>query len=104
MKILSWHDWLNIYIPYYESERHRNRFLDNPPLDILLISPEDLVRQRSSENPGVRWVNWETVNEQIEKTSMGPINPLFLERDTLQIWYWAFWKKGDALFVSLTLS
>ena len=48
MKIVSWHDWLEKYIPYYEIDRQRSRFLDNPPEVILIINPIDRVETNRS--------------------------------------------------------
>lgn len=55
MKIVSWSDWLEKYIPYYEVDRQRSRFLDNPPEAILIINPADKV-QTNLRN-GVNWSN-----------------------------------------------
>jgi hypothetical protein len=96
MKILSWHDWLDKHIPYYEAERHRTRFLDNPPQVVLVIAVTD--RQAKTF-----WKNWENVSDQIDTLNYQS-SPLFLERDTHQNWYWAFWNEQEALMTIIKLS
>ena len=76
MKIISWHDWLNKHIPYYESKRHRGRFLDNPPAVILIINPTD--RATHLKAHGLNWSNWDTTHTQIVDTGY-QFSPLFLE-------------------------
>jgi hypothetical protein len=96
MKLLSWHDWLDKHIPYYEAERHRTRFLDNPPQVVLVIAVID--RQATTF-----WKNWEDVSNRIDTLNYQS-SPLFLERDTHQNWYWAFWNEQEALMTLLKLT
>ena len=96
MKLLSWHDWLDKHIPYYEAERHRTRFLDNPPQVVLVISITD--RQATAF-----WKNWEDVSDRIDMLNY-QCSPIFLERDTHQKWYWAFWNEQEALMTLLKLT
>ena len=96
MKLLSWHDWLDKHIPYYEAERHRTRFLDNPPQVVLVIAITD--RQATAF-----WKNWEEVSDRIDTLNYQS-SPLFLERDTHQNWYWAFWNEQEALMSLLKLT
>jgi hypothetical protein len=83
MKIISWNEWLNEYIPYYEGERHRDRFSDNPP--------------------GEPWETWDDLNRRLQDCGYR-CSPMFLERDTRQEWYWAFWNNHDALLCMLKMS
>jgi len=101
MKIVSWHEWLDKHIPYYEAERHRNRFLDNPPQSILIINPAD--RATLLKSHGLNWSNWDTTHNQIVDTGYDS-SPLFLERDTNGLWYWAFWNEKEALMTVIRLT
>ena len=101
MKIVSWHDWLEKYIPYYEVDKQRCRFLDNPPEAILIINPID--RVNTNLRNGVNWSNWDTCHNQIIDTGYA-MTPIFLERDTHGKWYWAFWSKNEALLTVIKLS
>jgi len=104
MKIVSWQEWLDKHIPYYEAERHKNRFLDNPPCSVLIVYPNDEIRLRKHTilNEPV-WEKYETITEQIERYGNTKTVSLFLERDTNQQWYWAFWSKNHALLTLLKL-
>lgn len=101
MKIVSWQEWLDKHIPYYEAERHKNRFLDNPPESVLIIYPDDRIRMSSTKNRGE---DYELLSEKLDLDYKYRISPLFLERDTNQQWYWAFWNKNEALLCMLKLS
>jgi hypothetical protein len=101
MKLVSWQEWLDKHIPYYEAERHRNRFLDNPPESVLIIYPDDKIR---SSHTLKRSDDYEIFSQTLESCSKYPTSPLFLERDTLQQWFWAFWNKNEALLCMLKLS
>lgn len=101
MIIVSWYEWLDKHIPYYESTKHSKAYALNPPLDVLIIHPSQ--RQYISFAKSNQRFDWELCNEKITALAKGRIEPLFLERDTKQEWYWAFWKKGDALFVNLSI-
>jgi hypothetical protein len=102
MKLVFWNEWLEQYIPYYESKKHEERFVDNPPQVVLIVYPYDELRNRQLDNKTARrWEEWDTVTEKIELYSKNKAIPLFLERDTRQQWYWAFWDRNDALIVML---
>lgn len=101
MKIVTWQEWLDKHIPYYEAERHRNRFLDNPPKSILILNPYDRVTHLAGH--GLNWSNWDTTHQQIVDTGVNS-SPLFLERDTNGLWYWAFWNEQDALMTLMKIS
>lgn len=102
MKLLSWDDWLDKYIPYYEAERHRKMMSSDPPELVLILAPID----RAESN---KWIpshvidqisnrlDYEAVSDNITTSVKSKVKPLHLERDTRQEWYWAFWNKDDAL-------
>lgn len=103
MKLVSWQEWLDKHIPYYEAERHKNRFLDNPPEVVLIIYPQDDLRKRQS-HVNKTWVDWEEISQNLISHTQKKSTPLFLERDTRQEWYWAFWDQNDALVSMLKLA
>ena len=48
------------------------------------------------------WFNWDTANNEIQ--DLGYRNsPIFLDTDTHQQWFWAFWDRDEALLVLLKL-
>jgi hypothetical protein len=100
MKIISWHDWLEKTIPYYEKDKQSSRFADNPPECVLIINPSD--RAESNLAKGINWSNWDTCHNQLIDTGY-KMCPLFLERDAHGKWYWAFWSKHEALLTILQL-
>lgn len=100
MKIVSWQEWLDKHIPYYEAERHKKRFLDNPPLCVLIV----YIMDRAVRHPhGQPWESWEDLNIRINGLNH-LCSPLFLERDTRQEWYWAFWNENEALISVMKLT
>jgi len=105
MKLVSWQEWLDKHIPYYEAERHKNRFLDNPPEVVLIIYPYDDIRNHQIESRTARrWEEHETVSEKLESVSKTRVIPIFLERDTKQEWYWAFWNEHEAFLTLLKIN
>lgn len=94
MRVIPWTEWLDKHIPYYEAERFRKEFETNPPQVVLEIDIVDRF------NRGPSWRDWHTVNDLFEKYHT---EPLFLERDTRQKWYWAFWNEKDVLLVLMML-
>jgi hypothetical protein len=100
MKLVSWNEWLLKHIPYYEAERHRNRFLDNPPEVVLIVYIMDRAVRHP---PGQPWESWEDLNSRIHRLGYDCAS-MFLERDTRQEWYWAFWNEHEALISVLKLS
>jgi len=101
MKVVSWQEWLDKHIPYYEVERHRNRFSDNPPQVILIINSSDRVNLLKSH--GLNWSNWDIIHHQIVNSGFES-SPLFLERDTNGLWYWAFWDEKEAFLTLLKIN
>lgn len=101
MKLISWDEWLDKHIPYYEADRHRELWGSDPPQSVLIISPPDKIKVNSFvtaiANHHSKKKDYETVSEQISKFAKCQTKPLFLERDTRQEWYWAFWNEHDAL-------
>ena len=105
MQLLSWLDWLDKYIPYYEAEKQRSRFLDNPPESILIIYPYDDLRHRSQELRTARhFEEWDTLAASIFDSHSFRAVPLFLSSDTKQEWIWAFWSRDEALMAVLCLN
>jgi hypothetical protein len=99
MKIISWNEWLDAYIPYYEAGRHRDRFLDDPPESVLIVY---ILDRAVRHIPGEPWETWDDLNRRLHNFGYR-ISPMFLERDTRQEWYWAFWNAGDTLATVLRL-
>ena len=102
MLIATWQEWLDQHIPYYELAKQSGRFGDNPPEAVLIISPVDRNR-KINQRPGSEWSTWEGLDNEI--TDMGfQVRPMFLESDTYQRWYWAFWSHSEALMAVMKLS
>ena len=100
MRIIDWQEWLDSHIPYYERQRQEARFLDNPPAVVVQLSVIDRYDKHRSRNS--IWFNWDTANNEIQ--DLGYKNsPLFLDTDTHQQWFWAFWDRDEALLVLLKL-
>jgi hypothetical protein len=98
MKLIPWSQWLDEHIPHYEAERHRSRFLDNPPAVILIVQPRD--RVAADRTPRLR--GWEEYVTDVKFMNHGAV-PLFLENDAHQEWYWAFWDANEALVAVMKL-
>jgi hypothetical protein len=94
VRVIDWNDWLDQHIPYYEVDRFRTQYRDRPPCVVLEIDIFDRV------NHGAEWREWEFVNARFEQYET---EPLFLERDTRQKWYWAFWNNKEALLAVIVL-
>ena len=99
MKIISWNEWLDAYIPYYEAVRLRDRFLDDPPESVLIVY---ILDRAVRHIPGEPWETWDDLNRRLHNFGYR-ISPMFLERDTRQEWYWAFWDARDTLATVLRL-
>jgi hypothetical protein len=99
MKIISWNEWLDGYIPYYERQRHRERFLDDPPTSVLVVYIMDRAVRHI---PGQPWETWDDLNHTIHDLGYR-CSPMFLERDTRQEWYWAFWSEKELTLALLRL-
>lgn len=101
MTIVSWQDWLDKHIPYYEAEKYKDRFLNDPPKVVLIVSPVD--RAKTNIKKGIHWSNYDTCNNQVVDTGYAN-TPLFLERDTHGRWFWGFWNEHEALMAVIKLS
>lgn len=99
MRIVPWLEWLDDRNPYYDRERHAKRFLDNPPQVVLVV---DITDRQVRHKPGPVWDAWTDFNERIQSFKYDAV-PLFLERDTLQEYYWAFWDEREATLAVLQL-
>lgn len=99
MQVVAWTRWLNEYIPYYESQRHRERFLDDPPANVLIVY---ILDRAVRHVPGDAWETWDDLNHRLHDFGY-QYAPVFLERDTRQEWYWAFWNETEALAAILRL-
>ena len=100
MKLVSWTEWLDQHIPYYEAERHRKRFATNPPESVLIMT---IVDRQIQHVPGPIWSTWDNINERLQAYH-GRYSPLFLQSDSHQEYYWAFWDRDEALLALLKLT
>ena len=94
MQIIDWETWLDRHIPYYEVERFQTQYEINPPQVVLGINVLDRHRNKQT------LLYWHEANAKLSTYNTAP---LFLERDTHQIWYWAFWDKNQALVALMML-
>lgn len=100
MQIVAWSDWLDRHIPYYERNKQIQQYADNPPQSILILGPADRYKGPGNLRPHL---NWETMDNRIRELSYKS-EPVFLDNDTHQCWYWAFWHQNEALATMLKLS
>ena len=101
MQVVSWPDWLDRHIPYYERDKQERRYLDNPPQAVLVVDPVD--RNRRVGQRGFAWSTWEAMDADIRALKYRA-EPVFLDTDTLQRWYWVFWDRDEALLAVIKLS
>ena len=74
--------------------------MTNPPAVVLQLSVVDRYDRHRSRNS--IWFNWDSVNNEIQ--DLGYRNsPIFLDTDTHQQWFWAFWDRDEALLAVLKL-
>ena len=99
MQLVTWSDWLERHIPYYERQKQQDRYYDNPPTCILVVDPVD--RNRLVGVKG--FTNWEAMDTRIRNLGYGA-EPVFLDTDTHQRWYWAFWNEQEALIAVIKLT
>lgn len=99
MRIVPWSEWLDSLNPYYDRDRHAKRFADDPPQVVMVV---DITDRQVRHNPGPVWDAWTDFNDRIQELGYN-CTPLFLERDTLQEYYWAFWDEREALLVLMRL-
>jgi hypothetical protein len=99
MQIVTWSEWLDHHIPYYEQQRQRDNFGDIPPASVLIVDPVD--RNRLIGVVGL--TNWEAMDKRIKDLGYR-YEPVFLATDTHQRWYWAFWNEHEALMTLIRLS
>lgn len=99
MRLVPWYEWLDDLNPYYDRDRNEKRFISDPPQVVLVIDIHD----RSVKHiPGPVWDSWSASNDKIQSFGYR-CTPLFLERDTLQEYYWAFWDEGEAMLALLQI-
>ena len=101
MQIVTWNDWLDLHIPYYERQKQQDRYYDNPPESVLIIDPVD--RNRRVGQRGFVWSTWEAMDTDIRALQYR-VEPVFLDNDTHQRWYWTFWNQDEALMAVIRLS
>ena len=94
MQVIDWNEWLDQHIPYYEADRFRTQYRDRPPCVVLEIDIFDRFQR------GPNWGDWESINSRLEQYHTESV---FLERDTRQKWYWAFWDNKEALIAVIVL-
>jgi hypothetical protein len=108
MKLISWDEWLDKHIPYYEADRHREIMRSDPPQSVLIVTPTDKITVSGAisalANHYANKKDYETISEQIVRFAKHRVEPLFLERDTKQCWYWAFWNENDALSLVIRIA
>ena len=101
MQVVAWSDWLDRHIPYYEKTKQINLYADNPPEAILVVDPVD--RNRRVGLRGFAWSTWEAMDSDIRALRY-QAEPIFLDNDTHQRWYWVFWNRDEALLAVIKLS
>ena len=99
MQVIAWSDWLDRHIPYYEKQKQIQQHAVDPPVSILVIDPVD--RNRLVGVKGL--TNWEAMDNRINHLGYR-VKPVFLDTDTHQRWYWAFWNRDEALLAVIRLS
>ena len=101
MQLVTWTEWLDRHIPYYEKNKQQPRYADNPPASVLVVDPVDRYKGAGHRHPP--WVTWETMDNQIRDFGY-QTEPVFLDNDTHQRWYWAFWSEKEAVLAVMRLS
>jgi hypothetical protein len=101
MQVVIWSDWLERHIPYYERSKQQQRYYDNPPESVLVVDPVD--RNRRAGQHGFAWSTWEATDNDIRALHYRA-EPVFLDTDTHQRWYWVFWSADEALIAVIRLS
>ena len=101
MQAVEWSTWLDRHIPYYERDKQERRYLDNPPSAVLVVDPVD--RNRRVGQRGFAWSTWEAMDSDIRALHYRA-EPVFLDNDTHQRWYWVFWNANEALMAVIRLS
>jgi hypothetical protein len=101
MQIVTWSEWLDQHIPYYEQQRQLDQYRNEPPQSILIIDPTD--RNKRVSQYGFVGSTWDAMANEIKSLNF-QTEPVFLETDTHQRWYWAFWNQKEALIAILKLS
>ena len=99
MRVIPWSEWLDQYIPYYESQRHRARWPEDPPESVLVVY---ILDRAVRHIPGHPWETWDDLNHRLHDLGYRCAS-MFLERDTRQEWSWAFWHDVEALAAVLRL-
>jgi len=101
MQVVEWPTWLERHIPYYEKQKQADRYYDNPPASVLVVDPVD--RNRRVGHRGFAWSTWEAMDSDIRALRYRA-EPIFLDNDTHQRWYWVFWDANEALMAVMRLS
>jgi hypothetical protein len=101
MQVVEWPTWLERHIPYYEKQKQQDRYYDNPPESVLVVDPVD--RNRRVSHRGFAWSTWEAMDADIRALHYRA-EPVFLDNDTHQRWYWVFWDANEALVAVLRLT
>jgi len=101
MQVVAWPVWLERHIPYYERNKQQDRYYNNPPESVLVVDPVD--RNRRAGQHGFAWSTWEAMDNDIRSLQYR-VEPVFLDTDTHQRWYWVFWSADEALMAVIRLS
>ena len=101
MQVVAWSDWLDRHIPYYERNKQQDRYHNNLPESVLVVDPVD--RNRRAGQHGFFCSTWEAMDNDIRALHYRA-EPVFLDTDTHQRWYWVFWDCNEALMAVIRLS
>jgi hypothetical protein len=101
MQVVEWPTWLERHIPYYEKQKQIDRYYDNPPTSVLIVDPVD--RNRRVGLRAFAWSTWEAMDTDIRALRYRA-EPIFLDNDTHQRWYWVFWDANEALMAVMRLT
>jgi len=101
MQVVDWPVWLERHIPYYEKQKQQDRYYNNPPESVLVVDPVD--RNQRVGHRGFAWSTWEAMDNDIRNLDYRA-EPIFLDTDTHQRWYWAFCNQDEALMAVIRLS
>lgn len=101
MQVVTWSAWLDHHIPYYQKHKQIQRYADTPPACVLIVTPVD--RNRRATHDTFTWTRWDDMDNRINELGYR-VSPLFLDTDTHQRWYWAFWSQDEALMAVIRLS
>jgi hypothetical protein len=101
MQVVDWPTWLERHIPYTKNNGKRIVTTTIHQRQCLVVDPVD--RNRRVGHRGFAWSTWEAMDNDIRDLRYRA-EPVFLDNDTHQRWYWAFWDRDEALLAVIKLS